>query len=80
MRHAQSDSHRQVQSGAIRCNQVAGRCGCSFTRYEEYTTKAISMQSACNQHAISMQSEVITRYEEYTTVGDFVKSGCVAMP
>ncbi len=65
-----------MQSGAIRCNQVAGRCGCSFTRYEEYTTVGDQVQSG----AISMQSEVITRYEEYTTVGDFVKSGCVAMP
>jgi hypothetical protein len=76
-----------VQSGAIRCNQVqSGRRAVRVLVHQvrgvhdQGNQHAISMQSACNQHAISMQSEVITRYEEYTTVGDFVKSGCVAMP
>ena len=43
------------------------------TRYEEYTTVVISG----HQYSSVL---IHTRYEEYTTVGDFVKSGCVAMP
>ena len=66
-----------MQSGAIRCNQVqSGRRKVRMlihTRYEEYTTVVISGHQ-CSSVLIH------TRYEEYTTVGDFVKSGCVAMP
>jgi len=60
-----------VQSGAIRCNRLqSGAIGCNRVQSGAIRCNQVAGRCGCS----------FTRYEEYTTVGDFVKSGCVAMP